>query len=250
MGDRLRGKNVLITGGAAGIGEACARTFADEGARLFIADIDPDLETMTSEVRGAACFRCDVSREDDVERLREFVLNQVGHLDVVLANAGVAGIGGVVETTEAEWAHVMDVDLKGVWLTCRAFLPSMADHGRGSIVATASQLGLVGFRGQAAYGAAKAGVVNLVRCIAAEFGRQGVRANALCPGPTATPGMEQWRAGFRDGDDLISELADGTLLGRVAQPVEIARAALFLASDESSYVTGATLVVDGGYTAV
>lgn len=152
---------------------------------------------------------------------------------------------------EDKWQRVfvVDVDAKGVWLVCRAFLPDMLDRRSGSVIVTASQLGLVGYPGLSAYGAAQAATINLVRSLAAEVGAQGVRVNARCPGPTLTPGLERWME--QTGDpQILDRLAGATLLGRLASPEEIAAAALFLATDDASYLTGATLVADGGYTAV
>lgn len=231
---RLSGKGAVITGAASGIGAAAARLFAAEGAALVLADLEPP--------EGPEWVRCDVSRAADVDRLRDAALARLDRVDVVFANAGLTAGGDTIETSEADWDRVIDVDLKGVWLTCKAFLPHMVEHGGGSIVATASQLGLVGLAGSGPYTAAKAGVINLVRTIAAEYGKRGIRANALCPGPTDTPLTRR----FAGREAVVAS----TLLGRIGEPEEIAYAALFLAGDESSYVTGAALVVDGGYTAV
>lgn len=247
---RLAGKGCVVTGAASGIGAASARLFAAEGARLVIADVDEERGRAVAAELGVTFVRCDVSSAADVDALRDAALAALGRVDVVFANAGTIFHGDAVGTSEQGWDRMLAVDLKGVWLTARAFLPGMIAQGSGSLVATASQLGLVGIAGLAAYTAAKGGVVNLIRTIAAEAGPHGVRANAVCPGPTWTPGTERWAATEPDPAAALAHVESRTLLGRFGRPEEIAAAALFLASDESSFVTGTALVVDGGYTAV
>ncbi len=232
----------MITGGASGIGRAAAERFRAEGAEVVVADLQPG-------EREEEFLACDVTAEGEVRRLADHVLERFGRVDVLFANAGIAAHDAATEMTEAEWERVFAVDVKGLWLVCRALLPSMLERGSGSIILNASQLGLVGYPGLAAYGAAKAAAINLARTLAAEAGPRGVRVNALCPGPTLTPGLESWFE--QTGDPQVHDrLAAGTVLGRLADAGEIAAAALFLASDDSSYVTGAALVADGGYTAV
>jgi meso-butanediol dehydrogenase / (S,S)-butanediol dehydrogenase / diacetyl reductase len=239
---RLQGKTALITGGASGIGRAAAERFRAEGAQVVVADLQPGQ-------RQEEFFACDVTVAAEVAQLAGHVLERFGRLDILFANAGIAAHDASTTMAEADWERVFAVDVKGLWLVCRALLPSMLERRKGSIILTASQLGLVGYPGLAAYSAAKAGAVNLARTLAAEAGPDGVRVNALCPGPTLTPGLEAWFE--RVGDPQVHDrLAAATLLGRLAAPAEIASAALFLASDDSSYVTGAALVADGGYTAV
>jgi 3-oxoacyl-[acyl-carrier protein] reductase len=239
---RLEGRTAVITGGASGIGRAAAERFRAEGARLIVADLQP------SE-RQEEFFPCDVTVAAEVQHLADHVLSRFGHLDILFANAGVAAHHSSTTMSEAEWERVFSVDVKGLWLVCRALLPSMLAWRSGTVILTASQLGLVGYPGLAAYGAAKAAAINLARTLAAEAGPHGVRVNALCPGPTMTPGLEGFFA--QVGDPQVRDrLAGATVLGRLATPAEIASAALFLASDDSSYVTGAALVADGGYTAL
>jgi NAD(P)-dependent dehydrogenase (short-subunit alcohol dehydrogenase family) len=250
MAGRLAGKVAVITGAASGIGEAAARLFAAEEASLLLCDVDSGVASVAADLPRAAFVLCDVTRPEALDAARVEVDRRFGRVDIVLANAGRGIHGTASETTDEQWESMMAVDLKGVWLTCKAFLPMMVAAGRGSIVATASQLGLVGYPGLAAYGAAKAGAVQLMRSIAVDYGAHGIRANALCPGPTLTPGMERWLSTLPEPDGVLDELASGTLLKRLAHPEEVAAAALFLASDEASFVTGATLVVDGGHSAV
>lgn len=239
---RLAHKTAVITGGASGIGRAAAERFRAEGAAVIVADLEQG-------ERSEEFFRCDVTVAADVQRLADHAVVRLGGVDILFANAGIASHHDSTSMTEDDWERVFAVDVKGLWLVSRAFLPGMLERRSGTIILTASQLGLVGYPGLAAYGAAKAAAVNLARSLAAETGAHGVRVNALCPGPTLTPGLEGWFAEV--GDPQVRErLADSTLLRRLASPAEIAAAALFLASDDSSYVTGAALVADGGYTAV
>jgi NAD(P)-dependent dehydrogenase (short-subunit alcohol dehydrogenase family) len=238
----LAHKTAVITGGASGIGRAAAQRFRAEGATVLVADV--------REAEGTEeIVRCDVTVAAEVERLASSAIERLGHVDVLFANAGLLRHGDSMTMSDSDWDRVFEVDVKGLWLVCRAFLPSMMERRSGSIILTASQLGLVGYPGAAAYASAKGAAINFARSLAAETGASGVRVNALCPGPTLTPGLEGW---LREaGDPQVRErLAGSTLLGRLASPEEIAAAALFLASDDSSYVTGAALVADGGYTAV
>lgn len=235
----LAHKTAVITGGASGIGRAAAERFRAEGATVIVSDVRDE----------EGVIRCDVTIADDVQRLASYAIERLGHVDILFANAGVLTRGDSITITEADWERVFEVDVKGLWLVCRAFLPSMLERRSGSIILTASQLGLVGYPGAAAYASAKGAAINFARSLAAETGASGVRVNALCPGPTLTPGLEEWLN--EAGDPAVRDrLAGSTLLGRLASPEEIAAAALFLASDDSSYVTGAALVADGGYTAV
>lgn len=239
---RLANKTAVITGGASGIGRAAAQRFEAEGATVIVADV-------RDEGGGEGVVRCDVTIAADVQRLAAHVLERLGHVDILFANAGLLSRGDSITMTEGDWDRVFEVDVKGLWLVCRAFLPSMLERRSGSIILTASQLGLVGYPGAAAYASAKGAAINFARSLAGETGAYGVRVNALCPGPTLTPGLEVWLE--EAGDPEVRErLAGSTLLGRLASTDEIAAAALFLASDDSSYVTGAALVADGGYTAV
>ena len=239
---RLAGRTAVITGGASGIGRAAAERFRAEGAKVLVADLNQG-------ERSDEFVRCDVTRAEDVRMLAQRAREHLGGVDILFANAGISAHESSTAMSEDDWSRVFDVDVKGLWLCCRAFLPDMVRRRTGSVVLTASQLGLVGYAGLAAYGAAKAAAINLARSLAAETAADGVRVNALCPGPTLTPGLQGW---FEQvGDPQVADrLAAATLLGRLASPEEIAAAALFLASDDASYMTGAALVVDGGYTAI
>jgi NAD(P)-dependent dehydrogenase (short-subunit alcohol dehydrogenase family) len=246
----LEGKTAVITGAASGIGAATARLYASEGASLLLADVQKPEGEALAQALGAAFLCCDVTRSSDLAALATDADAQLGGVDILFANAGRAAEFPTEEMTEDLWRSLIDVNLTGAWLTCRAFLPGMIERGTGTIIATASQLGLIGMERIAAYGAAKAGVINLVRCIAADFGRLGIRANALCPGPTRTEGTARMFSKAPNPDEAVRTMAGKTVLDRLAEPEEIAWGAVFLGSDESSYMTGAALVIDGGHTAI
>jgi len=250
---RLDGKVALITGAGNGMGRVASVLFAQEGARVVVADWSEDggAETVAA-VEGAggeaAFVKVDVARADQVETMVAFTMQRFGSLDVLYNNAGIfpADDGGVTETPEPTWDRVMDVNLKGVWLGCRYGVPAMLESGGGSIVNVASFVALMGAAtAQIAYTASKGGVLAMTREIAVEYGRRNIRANSLCPGPIATPMLEELMS---DPERRARRLVH-IPMGRLGQADELARAALFLASDESSFMTGAQLVVDGGITA-
>ena len=193
-------------------------------------------------------MKVDVAKADQVEAMVAVAMDRFGSLDVLYNNAGIfpADDGGVTETPEPTWDRVMEVNLKGVWLGCKYGVPAMLASGGGSIVNVASFVALMGAAtAQIAYTASKGGVLAMTREIAVEYGRQGIRANSLCPGPIATPMLEELMS---DPERKQRRLVHITM-GRLGQAEELAKAALFLASDESSFMTGAQLVVDGGITA-
>ncbi len=250
---RLDGKVALITGAASGMGKVAASLFAREGARIVLADVtDETGEATAAEIAAAggeaAYVHADVSEASEVEAMIRFAEERFGALSILYNNAGVfpADDGSVTETREQTWDLTIDINLKGVYLGCKFGIPAMLRSGGGSIINVASFVALVGAATpQIAYTASKGGVLSMTREIAVEFARRGIRANALCPGPVETP--------------LLAELMSDPVrrqrrlvhipIGRLARAEEIANAALFLASDESSFVTGSALVVDGGITA-
>ncbi len=249
MAGRLRDKVALITGGAGGIGRAAARRFCAEGARVVLVDARADAARAAAEELGgaAAFFVADVSRAAEVEAMIAFAEERFGCLHVLFNNAGVfpEEDGSVLDTPEEVFDRVLAVNLKGVFLGCKYGIPALLRAGGGSIVNTASFVALMGSAtSQSAYTASKGGVLALTREIAVEFARSGVRANALCPGPVDTPLL---RALLADPAARARRLVH-LPMGRLAQPEEVAEAALFLASDESSYVTGTAFLVDGGAT--
>jgi NAD(P)-dependent dehydrogenase (short-subunit alcohol dehydrogenase family) len=250
MAQRLQGKIAVVTGGASGIGAATARVFREEGASVVLADIQTtEGERLANEI-GALFVECDVTIASDVKHLEEVCRRDVGVANVVFANAGLSLEYTIDEMTEEIWDRLIRLNLTSTWLTCKAFLPGMYQARDGSIIATASQLGLIGMRGVAAYAAAKAGVINFMRCVAAEYSEIGIRANALCPGPTRTEGTIRMFSAAPDPAQALRSMYGKTIVQRLAEPDEIAKAALFLASDDSTYVTGTALVVDGGHTAI
>jgi NAD(P)-dependent dehydrogenase (short-subunit alcohol dehydrogenase family) len=248
---RLDAKTALVTGAASGIGAACALRFAREGARIAGLDLaapaDEAWNAVAKAAPDASFHTCDVRSEDAICAAVEEIVQRHGRIDVVVNAAGVAGGGPVHTITSAEWDRVLDVNLKGTFLVCKHVLPRMLEQRSGSIVNLASVEGIEGLEGGSAYNASKGGVVLLTRNLAIDYGRRGIRANCLCPGLIETqmtavvfqPGMEKVRERFVDAHQL----------GRPGRPEEVAAAALFLASDDASFVTGHALVVDGGYLA-
>jgi NAD(P)-dependent dehydrogenase (short-subunit alcohol dehydrogenase family) len=251
--DRLDGKVALITGAASGIGRVAALLFAQEGASVVVADVtDETGERTAEEIRGAGgraiYVRADVSRASDAEAMVNAAVEAFGGIHVLYNNAGVfpEDDGSVIETPERTWDRVMAINLKGVFLGCRYGIPAMLASGGGSIVNVASFVALMGAATpQIAYTASKGGVLSMTREIAVEFARKGIRANALCPGPVETPLLAELMSDPARRQRRLVHIP----VGRLGQANEVANAALFLASDESSFVTGATFVVDGGITA-
>ncbi len=253
MTARLEGKVALITGAGSGMGRAAAELFAREGARVVVTDVVDDAgNAAVAGVRAAGgdatYVRADVSSWSDCMAMVQCATDSYGALHVLYNNAGIfpADDGGVLDTPESTWQKVMEINLKGVWLGCKAGIPAMIASGGGSIVNVASFVALVGAAtAQIAYTASKGGVLSMTREIAVEYARRGIRANALCPGPIQTPLLEE----------LLSDPARRARrmvhipMGRLGRAEELARAALFLASDDASFMTGASLVVDGGITA-
>jgi 3alpha(or 20beta)-hydroxysteroid dehydrogenase len=247
MGDRLKGKVALVTGGARGQGEAEARCFVAEGARVFIADILKDEgEKLAAELGKAATFvELDIAEEDDWVRTLDGILAGEGRLDVLVNNAAMTLIRPVAETTPEEFTRVWQVNQFGIYLGMRAAYGPMSRQGAGSIVNISSLAGRYGQEGQFAYSAAKAAVLVMTQVAAKEWGPIGIRVNSIMPGAIDTPMLRGPHTAGIDIDALLS----GLPLGRAGRPSEIAAAALFLASDESSYVTGTHLEVDGGLRA-
>jgi NAD(P)-dependent dehydrogenase (short-subunit alcohol dehydrogenase family) len=250
---RLDGKVALITGGASGMGKVASQLFAREGAKVVLSDVAEEAgEAVAAAIRDggaqAAYVHADVSRASDAEAMVRFTVDTFGGLTVLYNNAGVfpERDGSVTETPEEVWDLTIGINLKGVYLGCRYGIPAMIQSGGGSIVNVASFVALMGAATpQIAYTASKGGVLSMTREIAVEFARRGVRANSLCPGPIETPLLQELLA---DPDRRQRRLVH-IPMGRFGQAEEIANAALFLASDESSYMTGTALVVDGGITA-
>lgn len=248
---QLDGRVAFITGAASGIGAACALRFAREGARVAGLDIgqpDPAAWKPVNDAAPAASFHvADVRDEDAVAAAVADATTELGSVDALVNAAGVAGGGPVHDVASDEWDRVIDINLKGTFIACKHVLRGMLAAGRGSIVNIASIEGIEGFEGGSSYNASKGGVVLLTRNLAMDYGRRGIRANALCPGFIETPLLDSLFVGeLAEYRDRIAEI---TQLGRLGRAGEMASAALFLASDESSYMSGQSLIVDGGLTA-
>jgi NAD(P)-dependent dehydrogenase (short-subunit alcohol dehydrogenase family) len=251
---RLDGKVAVITGGASGMGEATARLFISEGARVVIGDVQDEKGQAVAKSLGDNCrfVRADVSTSEDVQGLVAEAVNTWGRLDVMYNNAGIGGgEGTIVDCTEEVFDRIIAVDLKAVWLGMKHAIPHMIRGGGGSIITTASVSAYMGMMNQGAYGAAKGGVVQLTRVCAIEFASQGIRANAICPGGTLTPILYANPLAPRDvtPEEVAERLKFVQPIPRAGLPEDIANAALWLASDESSFVTGQSIIVDGGWMA-
>jgi NAD(P)-dependent dehydrogenase (short-subunit alcohol dehydrogenase family) len=247
---RFEGSVALVTGGGSGIGRATCERLAAEGARVWVADLDEAAaERVAGSLPCAAGRGVDVADADQVEQLTQKVIEADGRLDVLVNNAGIALGAPVWETGPDQWARVLAVNLTGVFNGCRSALRHMIGQRQGAIVSTASDAGLVGWPGQSAYCASKAGIVGLTRAVAMDAAPYGVRVNCVCPAFTDTPLVEAWVRAQPDPSAAREEVESGQPVGRIGQPQEIAAAIAYLASDEASFVTGVALPVDGGVTA-
>jgi meso-butanediol dehydrogenase/(S,S)-butanediol dehydrogenase/diacetyl reductase len=244
----------IVTGAGSGIGKACALRFAAAGARVALTDLDPSaLEAVCAQVTAAGGealpFMADVADPHSCENVARQVLATWGRIDSLIANAGVQIGGGLLDASEEDWNRVIGVNLKGVAYSCKSVIPAMLEQGGGSIVLVSSVNALVGSPGMAIYDMSKAGVLALMRSLAAEFGPRGIRVNAVCPGNTLTDFHINNMAKKGVTVEQIRAMTKGYgLLGRIAEPVEIANAIYFLASGQSSFITGHALVVDGGFS--
>ena len=257
MTGRLEGKVAVITGGASGIGAATASLFVAEGARVLIGDLQAEVGEEVAAVWGehGAFQRCDVSSEADVAALVSGATERWGRLDVIYNNAGFGGtIGPISSISEGEFDLTFDVLLKGVFFGMKHAAPVMTAQRSGSIISTASVAGILVGWGPHLYNVAKAAVIHLTKTVAAELGEANVRVNSICPGIIATPlaaGKPISYAGREAAEERVQKMRDRPgftqAIGRVGEPTDIARAALFLASDDSEWVTGTELIVDGGF---
>jgi NAD(P)-dependent dehydrogenase (short-subunit alcohol dehydrogenase family) len=251
MAATARDKVFLVTGGASGIGKATALRFAREGARVVIGDISQEGGRQTvkeiNQLGGKAIFvPTDVSKSHEVETLIKRSIEVYGRLDFALNNVGIGHTSSLThEIPEEMWDHVISVNLKGIWLCMKYELPQMMRQGSGVIVNMSSIGGLIGGPGLAAYGASKGGINQLTKVTALEYARFGIRVNAVCPSITMTPLTE---GSVKESPETFKAMIDNQPLGRPAQPEEMASVVFWLCSDESSYVNGVCLPVDGGYT--
>jgi NAD(P)-dependent dehydrogenase (short-subunit alcohol dehydrogenase family) len=245
---RLEGRAVVVTGVASGLGRALAVELAAEGARVLGCDVNDEggAETM----RGIGSYRhADVAREAEVEALVADAVRRFGRLDVMVNNAAIQIEEELAETTEEQLDRVLAVNLKGPFFGCKHAIRAMRGSGGGSIINIASVLAMTGDGNLAAYGAAKGGVVAFTKSAAVRYGRAGIRVNAVCPGDIQTPILEAYFAAADDPAALRAQAESEYPIGHIAQPREIARAVIFLASDDSGYMTGQELIVDGGLLA-
>ncbi|HJV84571.1 MAG TPA: SDR family oxidoreductase [Noviherbaspirillum sp.] len=247
MGGRLQGKVALVTGGASGIGEATARLFAQEGAQVVLADINETAGAALAKTLGMHFIATDVSSEEQVERAVKYTLERHGRIDCMINNAGVVGaVGSIMETTAQAWRATQAVLLDSVFFGIKHAARAMREQRSGVILSLSSIAGVMGGLGPHAYTAAKHGVVGLTRSAASELSAYGIRVNAVAPGTTVTPMIEQVRGGK---EAAMTGAAQVSPLGTALLPDEIAAALLFLASDAAAHVTAHTLVVDSGVTA-
>jgi NAD(P)-dependent dehydrogenase (short-subunit alcohol dehydrogenase family) len=251
MGENLEDKVALITGGASGIGRSIALAFAKAGAKIVIGDImveeGEETVSLIRQSGGDAVFiKADISRAEAVKTLINNTVEHYGRLDCACNNAGIEGETiSIVECSEENWDRTLNINLKGVWLCLKYEIAQMLKQGSGSIVNISSTMGFVAFENIAPYVVSKHGVIGLTKTAALECAKSGIRVNAVCPGNTHTPIIDRI---MEVNPEIIKNLIDSTPVGRLAKPEEIANAVIWLCSDAASFVTGHSMVVDGGYT--
>jgi len=252
--DRLKEKVAIITGAANGQGRAAALLFAQEAAKVVVADFDDEagkkvVEEITNNGGIASFYHIDVTKEEEVAALVDFAVKTYGRLDIMYNNAGLCRFAPIGELSTEDWEFDITFELHQVYYGCKYAIKQMEKQGGGVIINTASIAGLIGLPTQAAHSATKAGVIGLTRGIAVDYGQKGIRCNAVAPG--YIPFTKQLKEmGFTDNEEFNNTMLMMQALKRLGTPEDIANAALFLASDEASFITGHVLVVDGGYTAL
>jgi NAD(P)-dependent dehydrogenase (short-subunit alcohol dehydrogenase family) len=251
MGERLKGKTGIVTGAGSGIGRACAVAMAREGARVALVGRRKDrVEEVAREIGNSAiAIAADVSSNSDINALLEKTVSHFGGLNFLLNNAGLLHVGNAEQITEEQWDQTFKVNVRGVWLLSRAALPHMRKAGSGSIINMASTLALVGARNRAAYAPSKGAVIQLTRSMAIDHGHEHIRVNAICPSFVETELTAGLLAQTSDPAAVRLERTAAHPIGRLGRPEDIAGLAVYLAGDESSWVTGAIMPVDGGYSA-
>ncbi|MCZ4497868.1 MAG: short-chain dehydrogenase/reductase [Marmoricola sp.] len=245
-GPRLEGRTAVITGGCSGIGLATVRRFLEEGANVVVGDVDDARGAELVEELGLTYVHVDVTSKDEVDALFATAKSTYGSVDIAFNNAGISPPedDSILDTDLDAWRKVQEVNLTSVYLCCKAALPYMLEQGKGSIINTASFVAVMGAAtSQISYSASKGGVLSMTRELGVQFARQGVRVNALCPGPVNTPLLQEL---FAKDEERAARRLVHVPMGRFGEPEEMANAVLFLASDESSFMTANTFLVDGG----
>lgn len=251
---RFKGKGVIVTGGASGIGKATAERFLEEGAKVAIFDVSEENgEATLKELRKKGFTPLiligDVTKSSDVKKMVRTAKAKLGRIDVLFNNAGILVEGTVEDVTEKDWDRIMAVNVKGVFLMSKEVVPIMLKQRKGAIVNNASCSGLVGDRNAIAYNTSKGAVVLMTKCLALDYAEKNIRVNCVCPGEIDTPMFRQEaRARKMSVEEYRKELCEYHPIGRLGEPSEVANAVLFLASDQASFITGAAFSVDGGYT--
>jgi NAD(P)-dependent dehydrogenase (short-subunit alcohol dehydrogenase family) len=247
---KLRDKTAIITGAAAGIGAASAALFANEGARIVAVDIDHTLSQISAQIEkaGGSCLAvaADVSRRDEVENVIHSAIEKFGRIDILFNNAGIVPTGKLESLSEEEWDRAVAINVKSMYLFCHTVIPKMKAQGGGVILNTASATALRAVVDRACYTATKAAVVGLTKSLALDYVRDKIRVNCLCPGTVETPSLEQRLAAFSDPAKARKNFIARQPMGRFGTAEEIARAALYLVSPESEFVTGVAFAIDGG----
>ncbi len=249
---RLKDKVAIVTGAGSGIGRACAFALAREGARVVLVGRRRErvLEAAAEIGTHALAVPADLLRQEDIDRVISQTVLNFGGIHVLINNAGVLHVGNAEQTSEDQWDHIFDVNVRAVWLMSRSVLPEMRKAGGGSIVNMASTLGLVGARNRAAYASSKGALVLLTKSMAIDYGHENIRVNAICPSFVETELTADVISKAPDPAAVRRERTSAHPIGRLGRPEDIAGMAVYLASNESSWVTGAALAVDGGYLAV
>ena len=251
--DRLKNKVALITGSAVGIGQASAKLFAQEGSKVVIADMDAIAAEETVQVINRECgetcaisVQADVTREEDCRTMIETAIEHFGKLDILFNNAGVVVGGAVHEIKTPDWDYSMAANVRSIYWAVKYALPHFRAQGGGVIINTASVAGLMGLKDRSVYSASKAAVIGVTRAIAMDYVKDGIRCNCLAPGTVETPSLLRRFAALPHPEEARQQFIARQPMGRLGKPEDVAGAALYLASDESSFVTGITLIVDGG----
>lgn len=248
---RLPNKVVIITGGAAGIGRASAILFAAEGSKVVVVDCAANegeevVRIIRKKGRKSIFIKADVSKSTEVENMVRETIKIFGKIDILFNNAGTVIGGTIAEVKEEDWDKVIDVNLKSVYLGCKYVIPQMIKRGGGIIINTASVSGMKGLKNRSVYCASKGGIIALSKAIALDHAQDNIRVNCICPGTVDTPSLRQRVEQSKDPEAARKEFINRQPLGRLGKPEEVAHAALYLASDEASFITGSCLVIDGG----